>query len=509
MNKPASFTSLLVESAQPNIYRCNPFRVLNLNVSSTASEIKRHRRKMEMEQNFGNRESASKSPDAGMVAEAYERLENIELRFIDEFFASWTNQGIHSENSLFAMHDCAVTFHSLALEIETSANQFSLEKSDLERVQADNWRKAIIAWRQVLGGEDIWHQLNLRVEEIDDPRVTEKNVSELRQTLPLFLLLVNARLAVQAAQRKETSDAQRHVGLMKEFAFNSELVTQAIQHATEPLYNRINDLCKELELEARRAPEQADQAAERLRERARPILSAIDDLLPKEDQKRNSAFDTFASTMNTAIVIKSETIHPTATTEWEKSKLYFEWLDRLPISQAIGDMVKGNISWADKNARYSVWAGCWFCPKSEADAGSQAGIRLYQMQPQNQYFYDDVWVPRCAKCKAIHDRVEKITTRASIAGAALGLVICTVLFIIFQQQIFAFMNGKDYFLYRLAALIIPALIILFGLPSLSYSKFSKKAWSEVSDNIKPFGYIMNFPPIMEAQKQGWTTVKPT
>lgn len=508
MNKPATFISLLIESAQPDFYRRNPFRVLNLNVRSTASEIKKHLRKMEMEQNFGNRESASKSPDAEMVADAKERLENIDRRFIDEFFASWTNQDTHTEDNVFVVHDRAVTFHSLALEIETSANQFSLEKSDVERVRDDYWRKAINAWQQVFGEVGIWHQLNLRVEEMDDPRVTEKNVRELRQTLPLFLLMINARLAARTSQRKETSDAQRHVGLMKEFAFNSELVTQAIQHATEPLYNRINDLCKELELEARRAPEQADQAAERLRERARPILSAIDDLLPKEDQKRNSAFDTFASTMNTAIVIKSETTHPTATTEWEKLKLYFEWLDRLPISQAIRDMVNGNISWADRNARYSVWAGCWFCPKSEADAGSRAGIRLYKRETQNHYVYDDVWVPRCAKCLAVHVRIDKLRGRAAWVGGAGGVIICSALLASSWQGIYTFTEGKHPGL-TVSIIIILALAIVFGISVLSELMVDKNAWSKVTDDIKPIKHIMNFPPIMEAQKQGWTTVKPT
>lgn len=505
MSKSTPFISLLVESAQPDIYRRNSFRVLNLNVRWTASEIKRHLRKMEMEQNFGNPESASKSPDVGMVAEAKERLENIECRFIDEFFASWTNQSAHTEDSVFAMHDRAVTLHSLALEIETSANQLSLEKSDLERVRDDYWRKAIIAWRQVLGEEGIWHQLTLRVEEMDDPRVTEKNVCELRQTLPLFLLMVNARLAVKASQRKETSEAHRHVGIMKEFAFNSELVTQAIQHATEPLYNRINDLCKELELEARRAPEQADQAAQRLLERARPILSAIDDLLPKEDSQRNSAFDTLAAIINTAGVIKSETIHPSATDEWEKLRLYFERITRFPMTQTIRDIVSGNVDWAKSKAQYSVWAGCWFCPKSEADAGSKAGIRLYKRETQNHYVYDDVWVPRCSNCKEAHDR----NTWAINVSTILGIVICAALFITLRHQIFAFMNGKDYFLFRLAALIILVLIVLAGATELIYFVFFKKAGSQVSDDIKPFKHMMTFPPIIEAQKQGWSTKQPT
>lgn len=529
MNKPATFTSLLIESAKPDIYRRNSFRVLNLNVRSTASEIKKYFREMEMEQNFGNRESASKSLDAEIVAEAKERLENIELRFIDEFFASWTNRGAHTEDSVFAMHDSAVMFHSLALEIETSANHFFLDKSDLERVRDDYWRKAINAWQEVYCEVGIWHQLNLRVKEMDDPRVTEKTVHELRQTLPLFLLMINARLAVQTSQRKETSDVRRHVGIMKEFAFKSDFFTQAIQLATEPLYNRINDLCKELELEASSAPEQADQAVQRLLERAFPMLLAIDDLLPTEDQKGNSAFDTLAYTVDVALVRKWHTIPPSATSDLENLQRYFERIARFARTPSLREMINGNIDvvkgqvqnsklagniitpvadGADENkVQNSVAAGCWFCPKPEADSASATSIRLYKQEMHNQWFHQDIWVPRCANCQAIHDWVESDSIGVGVGGVTIVVVIIAAI-LTYWQEIFSFMVEGNIGVQLKLVILILSFYVLVGLYWVG-EYFYRRALSKMFYGTKPLSYKKSFPKIKEAHGQGWSSNLPT
>lgn len=520
--EPASFISLLLETAQPDLYRRNAFRVLNLDVRAPASDIKRQLRRMELERNFGVGNAASQKttielllsppPDAEMIAEAKSRLEDVERRFIDEFFAGWAGQNGEAGEVISPEHDGAVMFHALALDIELSAHKLSTDMftESLKEQRDGYWRKAIYLWQHALNDARVWDHLMLRVDEIGDPRLAKETVRRMRENLPLALSMISARLAARASQLNDRADSRRHARIMQEIAPDSEVAAEALRRATDPLCHHINDLCKTFGREALSAQGSADQSVEYLLERARPLLLAVDDLLPKDNPQRATAFDAVAATANDAILLKSNTLSPAAAPEWEAIQRQFERLAHYAATPSLRDIINKNIEWSKGNAQRSMLARCWFCSKREAQDWSAVGVRLYQWQRENFYHYYDLPVPRCADCSPVHDHVAKLAQRGAIAGGIAGGLISLGLLSSFWETAMEIIWDRNTFNPVLAGLLVVGIIILIiGTALVSEFIISKVAWSKAPEGIKPLKDMMKFPAIDELKAKGWSLHKPS
>lgn len=562
-SESASFRNMLLDEAQPELYRRNAFRVLGLPGRATEREVRKYLRELKLRREFGIGESIasgsnhipaplplSPPPDAELVAEAQSRLTRPERRLIDEFFWFWSsdvdtltalktndiesasdflgNQTWSSEVRWVAAHDMAIMFHATALDIEWAATHNIPVTHELKQRRDKCWQNCIAIWRMMLSREGAWEYLRTRIGEVDDPRVTLVMANDLHATLPTMLITINARLAAQASQRGETTEAQRHTAIMRDFNFDEESIEEARQIVVGPLRQRIYDLCQALDLEARSAPEGADQSVQRLLKQSRPILIAINDLLPERDPRISDARDVVTASANDAAVAKYSLLPSNAAREWVLAKEFFKRLRVIAASAPMREVMEQNIAWADRhiskqqtttsaqqpqsgtrveNKQDAQRQTCWFCMRREED-GFPEVLRLYKRDAtQNLYYYDDVLVPRCSGCYAIHQRARDLSIWGGIAGVAAGSSICTGLIITFWTEIGVLINSWS-FLRNPLLLLFVAVIVLFALFGLGDAIVYRKVWPNISGGIRPVEQRMSYPRVMELQGEGWSPNKP-
>ncbi|HEX8556976.1 MAG TPA: hypothetical protein VF668_02685 [Pyrinomonadaceae bacterium] len=554
--RAASVKATLLRMARPEMYRLNDFRVLNLPTRATERDIQKHLRRMQLEQKFGGAAGAGAAavaapsplpldppPDAVMIAEAHSHLADAERRLISELFWLWPGgraQGARDEHAGarpphddgvrppahgsdleaavsfwggqlerggewqgVAAHNLAVLFHAAALDIECEAageRPASEEPPDSEERKlrlARYWSGAVEMWKRVLAEEHAWAYLQARVEELNDPRLKAATVRRLRLSLPAALLTINAHLAVRASQRGATADARRQAELMSAFDFPADQTAEARRHVLEPLRHRIHDLCVTMGEDARKAPEQAMQVAERLLERARPLLMAVDDLLPAGDPQRPDVLDAVALAANDAAVIRSESLSHGVKRDWKSAQDFFERVSRYAATESMREHINKSLVWVRDNLRYSDHKSCWFCGEREEESGVSATIRMYKMVAANHYNYYDVQVPRCRKCRRAHLLTSALTALGVIAGLAAAVAIYLTLWLPYGPEV----KGGGMFwggLLGAAALSAAGGILAYRL-----------ALRTRLGAVKPSRHKWGFPVVLELRSQQWTHIKPS
>ena len=105
------------------------------------------------------------------------------------------------------------------------------------RDDGETWWGTIDA--EVLDGEEFWSVLKNRIRDLNDMQLTTGFARRIRSTLPKALLLINARLALSAAERGDTDLAERHIQLIGNTSFGKDLAEEAIREAIKPIRNRI------------------------------------------------------------------------------------------------------------------------------------------------------------------------------------------------------------------------------------------------------------------------------
>jgi hypothetical protein len=331
MNDLNDLSELLFEVARPSMFRANAFRLTGLPVHATERDIRKRLEKVQMLEHYGGPETVlgagplplDPPPENDAVREAAQRLRDPLQRILDEFFWFWplergakdedpaiaalarrdieaavtslTERGQNSADPGIAAHNLAVMFHTLALDIE-HAWQPRNSSRKLRKLQDDYWREGLFHWRAALTSDALWRELEERVREVNDPRLPPEIISQMKATLPLVVLLVNAQLSVRAAERGAIKDAERQRLFMDESGFDDSLIAEACSHTAQQLREQVRTLCERVESELKSAPAEAAELARTLLEKARPPLMAIDVLLSAGDQLREDAHDELATT---------------------------------------------------------------------------------------------------------------------------------------------------------------------------------------------------------------------
>lgn len=336
----ASF-DLLLDAAGPEIFRANAFRVTGLPVDATARDISRQADKLRMIQKFGGgmrhlkmmenlgggiRQSGWLLPldppaEDDAMRDSLQRLRDPERRFIDEFFWFWPQSAGHSEDDQaltilgrgdikaaadmwtrqaaqnaddnISAHNLAVLSHALALDMELLAQTGPLpdhQKTEL----VSRWEEAFKRWKAVLEQDGFWNRVTARIQELADPRLTAETTRRMRKSLTLALVLINAQLAVRAAERGDAGEVNRQLRLMRGSGFGQSVYDKAVRRVSEPIRERIYNLCKMAEREAEADPDSADQVALRLLDHTQSMLAAMDCLVTEGNPTRDGAHDEVA-----------------------------------------------------------------------------------------------------------------------------------------------------------------------------------------------------------------------
>ena len=448
----------LFEAVTPELYRQNAFRVLGLPVGATMRDIKRRQAKLKMRERLGVNSTSDKGgylplkppPDEDDIAKAIQRLQDPETRLLDELFWFWPRELGSSEDdglkllaenkvndalSLWAKyeehgttdrvstHNIAVLYHALALDLEHKATSGSLNERQIE-VYRRCWKGAYKRWAKLLYDEGFWSRLAARIRMLNDPRLTTGSAHRIQNSLPKALLLINARLALQAAEKGKKQGVQRHIMLMQKSSFDQVLINEALRDALSNIRQRIKMICAPVESKANENPERADKVARQLLKDAKPLLSIIDQLLPEEDLTRAGAHDEVA-----VKALQCQSVYVSKTEDWKRFLEQLENILPLAASKNILSRIEENIEIAKKLIKIKM---CFFCEQDQGDDNAAIEVAMYGNvmriptgwnQIRITWQHTKVKVPRCSECKSYHDMMRNWVIFFGMAGGIIGVLL--------------------------------------------------------------------------------------
>ena len=545
----------LFEVATAELYRRNAFRVLSLPVSATMRDIKRKQTKLKMREKLGVNSTGKTDgylplkppPGEDDISKAMQRLQDPETRLLDELFWFWphdlsstdddglkllaenkVNEAIslwsryesQGTNNNVSTHNLAVLCHALALDLEHKAKDRPLHEKEMEAYRRC-WKGAYKRWVKLLYDEAFWSRFSARIRILNDPRLTTGSAHRIQNSLPKALLLINARLALKAAEKGGKQDIQRHIMLMQSSGFEQIMVTEAIRDALSNVRQRIKMICTPVESKANENPEQADKIARQLLDEAKPLLAIIDQLLPSEDLVRCSAHDEVALK-----ALQCQTIYVSKTENWKNFSDLLENVLPLAVSKTVQSRIEENIDIAKKLLEVKM---CFFCERNMGDDSAVLKVAMHgNIQKQHTGYnqirttwqHCEIKVPRCSECKSNHAKIRRWKIGMGISGitTVLPIIAGGILLGVFAGHKIGGTNPTKSHWWKIGMGFLGAMVSLFlGLILAFIIPLSfiggiflgvyigrKIGQSKVNYDIKPIGYKNKYFLVEERKAQGWS-----
>jgi len=508
-------SEILVAAAQPDLFRKNSFRITGLPVEATAGDIARQVEKARLSEKYGGGSHRpiplplNPPPDAGQLREAIDRLRDPERRLIDEFFWFWPHKlgGSRDDAALTAlsrgandeaesiwkrqenaqsvsnvsMHNLAVLMHARALDLhyQNGAGPAMVPE------QLKLWTAAYRRWKQLLDDEGFWSRLTARIRDLDDPRLTTGTSRRMRTSLPLALLMINAQLAVKAAEAGKTDLAKQHLGIMKASGFPDDVVQEALRRAVDPIRQRIKLLCQAADKETDVHLERGDTVMTRLLAETKALLAVLDLVLPASSPARDSSHDEVA-----LVALRCQIGFGNKTKNWKKSVELLEQALPIAVSKSARERIEDNLRIVRENNEYGT---CFFCGQRPREEKSDVQQEMYgnvRRTPtwrgtEITWNHRKVAVPRCAPCAKFHARVSRWTGLAVALCILLGFVSCGIA--VNSQP-----DGGGL-----------GFLLLLGI-GIGGSLISRSLiWHQLGGNIKPYKDFKKYKAIQETLKSGW------
>jgi hypothetical protein len=427
---------------------------MGLSVEATPREITQRAQRIQMMQRY-NAEATPKTPlaldpppDENAVRKAVHKLHDPEKRQIDESFSFWPHQlgqsktdqalALLSENDIdgaaeqwrqmeksseacVSMHNLAVLFHCLALDLEQVALSRKLHQKELA-VVGKYWADAFSRWKALLDHEPFWSRLTARIRALEDPRLTTGLARRIRASLPLGCLSINAALAVRYAEAGNLEAVRRQLKIMRLWG-DSGLSQRALRQACEPIRKRINSICMDREKRADREPTRADKTTREVIEQTQPLLAILDALLPAGDAMREAAHDEDAT-----CALHCQVAYANKAENWRVSLKLLELALPIAVGKAARDRISENMDIVRNNLAYPT---CWFCQQNPAEDEASIEVKMYgdvnriptRLGVQITWRHCSVKVPRCLECKKAHSKKD-----FAIGGAIVRALVGTAIF---------------------------------------------------------------------------------
>jgi len=328
---------VLLEAATPELYRQNAFRITGLPITVGMGEVKRRAQSLSRAKRLGLNAPPGNGgylplqppPDEDTVGRAVQRLHGPESRLIDEFFWFWPEQPRLFEDGALehlrgnrinealrlwlrheqegsearvSTHNLAVLCHLAALDIE---HKMATRGVSDEKCRARDvfWQEAFRRWGRLLKDEWFWSRLTARIRQLDDPRLTTGTARRIRKTLPKAILLINARLAVRAAEKGDRLAVERHLGLVRALGVGEELVEEVVREVLQPAREQVKMLCASARDRTEQNARGADQVVWKFLEGAWSLLATIDLVMPDGHAVRDNAHNEIAATARDCLVV--------------------------------------------------------------------------------------------------------------------------------------------------------------------------------------------------------------
>jgi len=452
---------LLLEMARPDIYRINAFRILEVPVNASAKEISVQVRKLDLTEKLGNVEGMERGilplnppPDGETRRAAAQRLSDPESRLVDEMFwfwpfslgtpaamdealdvlkhgnlqnvvAIWGQREMQGSEANVSMHNLAILYHLLALDLEQILvkRKLTLEQT---KQKWEYWKAALDRWRILVDYDGFWKRLTERVLELDDPRLTSGTVKRIREGLPSALLSINAALAFRAAKSSNRDEAWSQTGLMRNSGFGNVVFDKVISKAATPIREQIKIICANAEQETAKNPEQGEQVAHQVLAQTSPLLMTIDTLLPAKHSILEAAHDEVALCILGSMIAfgnKTENLTPLPQ--------MLSQATQIAASESIRQRINENIETVKTNLEYARdYTMCWFCKERPGDDRAVHEVKMYgdvhRVGNQVQYRTLKLPVPRCGKCESAHNKHRSMSLIFMALGGVVGFGGCIV-----------------------------------------------------------------------------------
>jgi len=292
----SSESRAMLEAARPDVYRLNAFRVLGLPVTATERDWIKHQKRLEKMAKLGLEEPPGAQqclplipkPDSSEIQDATARLRDPEKRLIDELLwfwpqvdsnsdegleqlrngkvgaaiSCWFNQRNQKGVSTVAAHNLAVINHLLALDAELTPS--ADETSELKELRDHYWQEAYRNWRLTIKNDKFWARIRARIRELDDPRLPVDATDRLRSTLPKMLVIIGARLVLDATKHRNPDDARRLLGYLDESSLSLKPAKPVIAREFETVLESVEQTCAKLAVEANSCPKSGLEIAGRV-----------------------------------------------------------------------------------------------------------------------------------------------------------------------------------------------------------------------------------------------------
>ena len=257
------------------VYLDNPFGVFALSPLSSQQDIQRKHQKMSIAKKIG----MDPVEETGLRRAAPISLEEIDncfvklkdpfLRIVLELFWPWPasngkkndagmgcfeagqidkaiDQWKCAENSgrgrILASHNLAIVFHAAAIDASSERGHYFFDYNFSEEFsEAELWSEAFSYWRKVIEQEAPWDYLKNRVAAIEDPRLKEVDIDDVRDEFVHALLDINVQIACQAINAGNVAKTVGQAELIMASNFEGECVEGAYRNILRYANKRVID----------------------------------------------------------------------------------------------------------------------------------------------------------------------------------------------------------------------------------------------------------------------------
>jgi len=190
-------------------------------------------------------------------------------------------------------------------------------------------------------------------------RLTTGLARRIRESLGKALLLINARMAVQAAEGGKPKVAAHHVAVLRRSGFPGELITESLRDSVGHVRQRVTLLCGPAKEQALANPKRAHRVVRLLLKQVKPPLALLDRLLPAADPMRQCAHDDVAD-----CALQCQVIYGNATEDWRTSLELLEKVLPVAGSESTRLRLQQNIDIVKDNIKFGL---CFFCQENPPD----------------------------------------------------------------------------------------------------------------------------------------------
>lgn len=516
------FTPLL-DLATPDLYRANAFRILDLNPKATSRDVRKKLDKAQKMQKLGGNLPASTGvaalsppPTEEHLREAGQRLADPLRLLLDELFwfwpltatrdlalealkknkmdvavQLWTEAAALEKNGPLAIHNLAVLYHVVALDYEFEIIS-TKDKEYNHQYIIKYWEDALNYWHQVQQDDVFWNLYQNRVHELDDPRVTVKDVDLIRRDLPLTILSINSRIAVHAAETSDEETMMFHLDLISQSPYDEVTRNRALRDSITPISNRIKTLCRKARSDIEKSPKKGDDYFETLFEHTKPLMEIQNRVLGLDNPTRNENQDEIVLASLECIIS-----YGNESEDWVRTRDMMRILQPLAVSMTTQERLNRNLDVITANAADDA---CWFCETNPGNKKYEYEVKMHgDVQQEETYSGTNItWrhititVPRCGRCaQAQSNRV----WRSFYTGAFTGMILGACGMVGFNIYYWADISQEALTGAFLGAGVGAAAGAVLGLLFQSFFKLPA--------GIKPVSMMNSFPRIREQQKMGW------